>query len=159
VIPKEPGDCNYLKEKPERDKIRVTIQDNISELKEQVKALNSYLTTQIKLSERMDNDLEKQYTSLKSMLQEAKEKQEQTDRELRDLRDHLDNGWRGGLKTDIVTELFSLLKSTYGFGLNYKTEIAKQTHESKMKSIGTIGAIITAILASPWITKWIESLI
>lgn len=150
MIPAETKkDCEWLKEKKERDKEREGVRKNVCELRKQIEALNSYLTTQIKLSSKTDEELETKHGEILKKVEALKEKQNETASQVERLNYDIHNGWKTGFINEVTDRMFNLFETQ--MGNKHETEMEKQ--QRKTKSWMEFFKIAGIILASSWFTK------
>lgn len=148
--PAEPKkDCEWLKEKSERDKERNIVHDNIFELKEQIASLNSYLTTQIKLSSKTDEELERKHNEIMKKVEELEERQRETANQVEMLNHDIHNGWKTGFINEVTDRMFGLFETQ----MVNKHETQMETEKRKSKNWVEFFKIAGIILASSWFTN------
>src|SRR6056297_2610494 len=145
------GECYYLTEKPERDKVREKVWAKIETVDDAIK--KTYDSLEEFQREIRDNDSsqDKHIEELKAMLQELGSAQHGTDEEMQlikrqigtlrsdiaDLRTHLDNGYTEKLSTNITDRLLSILEMMN----NNNFKIKKTTLESESEEAAEKAAI------------------
>ena len=103
-----------------------------------------YLKEKEAIEER-DHKHDESLEELKALVQELTAKLIETERELKDLREHIDNGWRNDFITQVVSQVLELLKATgmQFFQLNTQKEKTKSTTMVEfLKIVGTVAATI-----------------
>ncbi len=101
-----------------------------------------------KKSERRDGKQDQNHDELKAMVQDLVSKQAETDKEVKALRQHIDNGWRNEFITLVVNQILEMFKATgtQMFQLNIQREKTKgNTLIEVLKIVGTVIATVIGI--------------
>ncbi len=101
--------------------------------------------TDIEEMKRRDQKQDDNHEELKAMVQELSAKQDDTDRKIEALWEHLDNGYQENLSNKVTDKLFEMLKllNEHNFGLKKQKEENRTT--IKVKTIVIVGSIITTL--------------
>src|SRR6056297_2598765 len=161
------GECYYLTEKPERDKVRGKVWAKIDTVDEVIKQTYNSLEAFQREIRNSDGTQDKHIEELKAMIQELSACQVGTDEEMQqikmqigtlrsdiaDLRHHLDNGYSKKLVNDMTAELLGLVKL-----LSENNHTIRQTEITSESEIRTTEAELKKIKTQKRFEFWTKLL-
>ncbi len=154
--------CNYLEDKPNRDRVRETVWNKIVNVDSRVETLNEYMTAQLEATARYNDDQDKRLEELKALIQETAAMQSETDKKIESFEEHLNNGWKTKFIEDLTDRLFKILEVTGGqlFGLKTKQEELKVVKIEKNKTIWLeifkfAGTVVATVLGTGGIVMFL----
>ena len=101
-----------------------------------------------KMIERKSKKQDRNQDELKALVQDLISKQAETDKEVKALRQHIDNGWRNEFISLVVNQILEMFKATgtQMFQLNTQREKLKgKTLIEVLKIVGTVIATVIGI--------------
>ncbi|HOO33896.1 MAG TPA: hypothetical protein PK466_11235 [Thermotogota bacterium] len=101
-----------------------------------------------KISEMRSRKQDRNQDELKALVQDLISKQAETDKEVKALRQHIDNGWRNEFISLVVNQILEMFKATgtQMFQLNTQREKLKgKTLIEVLKIVGTVIATVIGI--------------
>jgi len=93
-----------------------------------------------------DQKQDDNHEELRGMFQELVAKQEETDREVKSLREHIDNGWRNEFITQVVSQILDLFKTTGTQVFQLNTQKEKNKGTMWIEILNIVGTVVATIL-------------
>lgn len=152
-------ECNYLRDKPDRDRVREKIHNKVLTVDDVIKKVYENLEAFQKEFKEKDCLQDKHIEELKAMIQEIAATQSSTDEELQqlklqmetvrkdiaDLREHLDNGYTEKLSNNITDRLFALIEM-----MNQNNHTIKRTEIETENDIKIEESLRKKMLLEKW---------
>lgn len=138
-----------MKEKEDRDRVRRTLWDKLVEVDGKVESINEYLTSQIQATADYNEEQDKRMDELKALIQEVSAIQQEMsasqndiEKEAKELRKHLDNGWKQDLIDRQSEQVFKMMETLGKHSLGIREQKEQRTTKIWMEILKIVGAAL-----------------